>query len=294
MISFSGQVKTELSSVKRTYPEKRAELMGFLLFCDCCEKKVIKHLTESEKSVERLSYLIYKVMDLDIAPFLKNDYGKKGRTYLLIEDEKVIEKINKKLFSEDFSETTEDVSLWGAFFSGAFMAAGYVSDPKKEYYAEIRIQNDEIIDRLLEGFADLEILVRVSHRDEGNFFYFKTASDVSELLFAMGDKRNAFEYLNADIEKKIRNDVNRARNCDFANAKKQARTAERQLKAAKDLKKRGFEGASDELIQTAKLRIEHPDMTIEQLGLALEPPVSKSGIAYRFKKIEKLVENSDK
>lgn len=290
MTTFSREVKNAVCAVKSSGDEKAAELFGMLYSADRFDEHGILFVSECEEAVRRLCKLLTVFCKIDAASFVR--VGEKGKRFIFECDEKTSLEVSKTVPFLENSELSafSNSAVGAAFVRGLFLAAGSVSDPKKTIYAEIGIKNDGIIEPTLDIFAVLGICVRVSHRKTGNFFYFKTVDDVSQLLFEIGAKSFAFDCINSNIVRTIRNDANRAGNCDVANAKKQATSSLRQSEAAKLLKKKKFEGVSEGISATAEVRLNHPDMNIEQLAQLFDPPLSKSGMAYRLKKLVEAAE----
>ncbi len=285
MTAFSQEVKDSVCAVKRSASEKVAELFGMIYSCEKFDGDGILFRTESECAMRRFCRLLSILCGLDAEQSVRK--GARGKRFIFEGDSDAVKQISRvvpQAKDADISAFSK-CGAGAAFIGGLFLGAGSVGDPSKAIYAEISIKNDEIIEPALEIFASLEIAVRISRRKTGSFFYFKTADDVSRLLFELGAKNQAFECINSNIERTVRNDANRAGNCDVANAKKQAASSSKHIEAARKLKKNKYFGLSDDLISVAEARLGHPELNIEQLGQTLSPPLSKSGTAYRLKKL---------
>ena len=283
MTTFSCGVKNTVCAVKSSADEKVAELFGMLYSCDRFDERGILFVTENEHAMDRFCLLLRKICCVDGTSCVRK--GGRGKRFIFEGGENVFSIVSEKIPLPENADLTvfSDKRLGAAFVRGLFVASGSVSDPEKALYAEIGIKNEQVIETTLDIFSALGIVVRVSHRQSGNFFYFKTADDIYQLLYEIGAKNQAFEYINSDIVRTIRNDANRAGNCDVANAKKQAASALKQIEAAKKLKKAKYVNTADIIVSIAEARLAHPDMNIEQLGNTFDPPLSKSGTAYRLK-----------
>lgn len=292
MTTFSQEVKKAACAVKCSGNEKAGELLGFIYSCDLYDERGILFVTESGDAMLRFCRLLSRLCNIDAESNVRK--GSREKRLIFEGDEsayKAVSRVIPQPKNADFTALSKD-NVGVAFVRGLFLGAGSVSDPSKSIYAEIGIKNEDIIEPALDIFSSLDIVVRVSHRATGNFFYFKTVDDVSQLLFEIGAKNQAFECINSNILRTVRNDANRAGNCDVANAKKQAISSAKHIEAAKKLKKNKYDGLSDDLIVVAEARLAHPDMSIEQLGETFDPPLSKSGTAYRLKKLVAAAEKS--
>lgn len=177
-----------------------------------------------------------------------------------------------------------------AYLRGAFLAGGSVSDPQGgSYHLELTCQDPEqvgILQALMQGFF---IKPGETSRKDGYFLYLKGAEPITQFLSMVGAHTALLDFENARIYKDIRNNVNRLVNCDTANLNKSVDAAARQVEAIRLLDAHlGLEKLTPALRQVARARLEHPDVTLKELGELINPPVSKSGINHRIRRIEQL------
>ena len=178
-----------------------------------------------------------------------------------------------------------------AYLRGVFMAAGSISNPQKSYHFEIVCKSSsqaEQIQEILKGFdTDAKIVGRKSHY----VVYLKEGSNIVDCLNVMEAYVSLMNLENVRILKEMRNSVNRKVNCETANIKKTVNAAVKQIEDIELIRdKTGLEKLSDVLKETARLRLEYPEATLKELGGYFDPPVGKSGVNHRLKKLSAIAE----
>lgn len=174
-----------------------------------------------------------------------------------------------------------------AFLRGAFLGVGRISDPAKGYQMEFVVRDASAAYNLSLFLA--EIGYPAAMADRGNRFlcYYRDSESMEDLLTIMGATGCAFSLMNTKIEKDVRSSINRRGNCDAANADKQVEAAHAQLADIKALISIGvFNSLPAEIRECAKLRLENPEFSLTEIGAACDPPVSKSAVARRLKKLK--------
>lgn len=170
------------------------------------------------------------------------------------------------------------------------MASGTVNDPSKGYHLEIvcasqTLAND--LKKLINSFVDLS--VKVVERKKNYAVYMKSSSYISDMLAIMGASHQVLEFENTMIKKNIMNETVRITNCDNANMDRVLDAAERQISNIKLIEaKMGLDILPDKLREVAEKRLEHPEASLVQLGEMMDPPLKKSGINNRIKKLEEV------
>lgn len=177
-----------------------------------------------------------------------------------------------------------------AYLRGIFMAAGTVNDPAKGYHLEIvcasqTLAND--LKKLINSFVDLN--AKVVERKKNYAVYMKSSSYISDMLAIMGANAQVLEIEDVMIKKNIMNETVRITNCDNANTDRVLDAAERQISNIKLIEANiGIDSLPDKLRAVAEKRLEFPEASLVQLGEMMEPPLKKSGINNRIKKIEEI------
>ena len=174
---------------------------------------------------------------------------------------------------------------------GAFLAGGSVTDPEKRYHLELatnHIQASREVSTLLE---ECGFLPRSVQRAGSSVIYFKQSEHIEDFLTAIGAPVAAMDIMTAKVDKSIRNGANRAMNCDMANVNKTVSAAEVQLDAIERLHRAGrWETLPEKLQQTARLRRENPELSLQQLADKHTPPLSKSCLNHRLRKLVEISE----
>ncbi|MEG2670370.1 MAG: DNA-binding protein WhiA [Oscillospiraceae bacterium] len=173
-----------------------------------------------------------------------------------------------------------------AFLKGAFLGGGTVIDPQKNYNLEIITSHYLLSNDLQEVLKQIGFEFKTVMRKSKYVLYVKNSELISDVLTYMGAFKSQMALINVKIEKEIRNDVNRSVNGETANMEKTISASIEQIKAIEKVDKFvGLENLPDDLREVAFLRLEHKDLSMGELVNLLNPPLSKSGINHRFKKI---------
>ncbi len=178
-----------------------------------------------------------------------------------------------------------------AFLRGAFVCAGSMSDPEKGYHLEIVCGNERQAEQIRELLAGFGIEGRIVLRKKYFVVYVKEGAGISDFLNVTEAHVALMEFENSRIVREVRNTVNRRVNCETANISKTVPAAARQTEAILFLKeKHGFGNLPESLRQMAEVRLEHPDAPLQELGGYLDPPVGKSGVNHRLRKLCELAD----
>lgn len=178
-----------------------------------------------------------------------------------------------------------------AFVRGAFIVAGAIINPEKNYHLEFVTHRYRLQRQFSELLASFGVLPKTVVRKSNYVIYFKNSEDIGDVLAITGASSAVMEYHNMRILKDIRNNVNRQQNCDMANLEKTISAATRQCDAIEFLMSKGvFDKLPEQLRQIAELRLENREISLSDLGKMLTPTISKSGINHRMRKIVELAE----
>lgn len=178
-----------------------------------------------------------------------------------------------------------------AFAKGAFISGGSVSDPMKSYHVEFDTRYSEFAELLKNVFASFGAATRIMCRKGHYIVYAKEYESVATILGVIGAGAAVLKLYNIQIEKEIRNEINRLVNFETANVNKITKAASRQIQAINILKKSGaLKKLPPVLCEIAELRIKYPDESLKQLGERLNPPIGKSGVNHRLNRIIQIAE----
>ena len=295
-MSFSSNVKVELC--KDSLSKKScavAEGYGVLLYCNTFSSTEIRIITESRDFAARLPRLFKKafVITFDQEPAAQD----RGKLQFAISSEDKIAKIFETLQMDLKASLTlhvnfgmlEEEAECMAYLRGALLAGGSVTDPAKRYHLEMTTSHYKVSREtcalLIEcGFSPKEL-----SRGGNNILYFKQSDYIEDFLTAIGAQVSAMGVMEAKVEKDLRNGVNRRVNCETANLTKVVDASMGQMAAIRALEEAGeLDKLPGKLRETALLRRENPEATLQELAAMLNPPITKSAINHRMRKLLEL------
>ena len=290
-MSFAGEVKTELCRV----PLGRkcciqAEAYGVLLYCNTFTPSEVRIITENPEFAARLPKLFHKAFSLRFDQTPEGD-GRGKLIFRITRQEKLRRIVD--LLGYDPSLVLhvnfgllEDECCRTAFLRGAFLAGGSVTDPEKRYHLELSGNHRQASRELCALLTEMGFLPRMVTRGAATVIYFKQSEHIEDLLTKLGAPVAAMDIMTTKVDKAIRNGANRAMNCDIANVNKILEAATEQQSAIEALAKSGqLDRLPEKLRQTAQLRLEHPELSLSQLAELCDPPVSKSCMNHRMRKL---------
>ena len=283
-MSFSSDVKKELlGQVPRSRHCQLAELAGIINMAGAIDKDTGCLVLESENElvIHKYEVLMKKAFSVDAGSPLTQGDTKRIMSAL---------KLEKPGYAAD-GLILMQTCCKRAYLRGVFMAAGSISNPQKSYHFEIVCKSSsqaEQIQEILKGFdTDAKIVGRKSHY----VVYLKEGANIVDCLNVMEAYVSLMNLENVRILKEMRNSVNRKVNCETANIKKTVNAAVKQIEDIELIRdKAGLEKLPDVLKETARLRLEYPEATLKELGGYFDPPVGKSGVNHRLKKLSAIAE----
>lgn len=302
-MSFSSEVKEEL--VKKTDSARHCQIAEFAAFMGMSgnvsetddARVCIEFVTENELTVEKFYELLFKIFGIkeDSDTNIQLRSGKE--TIIRIAGQEDVAKILMTLKWCD-AQFTQIEPVFAdprivrmdcckkAFIRGAFMERGSISDPNKFYHYEIVCKYEEDAEVLKGMLMFFGMDAKVIARKNSFIVYMKEGNNITDTLNLMGAVVSQMNLYNVMILKGISNDVNRKVNCETANLNKTIEAAVKQIKDIEYIRDTvGLDSLSDGLMQVALLRLENPDMNLKDLGELLDPPVGKSGVNHRLRKI---------
>ena len=298
-MSFASDVKAELCRAKIARKCcAQAEACGVLLYCNRFSPGEVKIVTESQPFGHRLSALFHKAFGLSFDE--KGDPDSPKQVFSITDPHKL--ELLWDLCAFDPTGPAHHINFGmleephcrQAFLRGAFLAGGSVTDPLKGYHLELstthRSVSREMTTLLLElGYAPKEVTRKANY-----ITYFKQSEAVEDLLTAIGAPVSAMELMNAKAEKLLRNVVNRRVNCEAANVDKTVDAAMEQRQAIQALRAAGvLDELTPKLREAARLREANPELSLSQLAGLCDPPVTKSSLSHRLRKLIDLSKKLD-
>lgn len=284
-MSFSSKVKEELA--RHISPARHcqiAELAAIMNFCgqygrDSEGNYTIGFQTENEEVIRKGFTL------------LKKTYNIEGGAVL---DEQAVREVLQKLGGLDQPVSrliVKNACCKRAFLRGAFLSVGSMSDPAKSYHLEFACTDERKAKQLQDIMRDFDIDSRIILRKKYYVVYLKEGSGIVDLLNVCEAPVSLMDMENLRILKEMRNSVNRRVNCETANIAKTVNAAARQVDDIEYLKAHyDFRNLPPALRDMAEIRLENPDASLKELGEYFNPPIGKSGVNHRLRKLGELAE----
>ncbi|NSW91683.1 MAG: DNA-binding protein WhiA [Firmicutes bacterium] len=312
-MSFSSLVKNELCRINiKEECCLKAELAavvaigGIISFTD--NSMDITIITENAAFARR-TYLLFKEL-LGFSVEVKCRKGKKLKKHtsyiLTIADpnnaNKVIKDLNIQLNMDErrnFPTIVQDVKkiitnscCKRSYLRGAFLAGGSISDPEKTYHIELTTRFPLLAYELKEMISDYNLNAKIIKRKGYYVIYLKEGDHIVDFLNIIGAHSALLNMENIRILKDMRNNVNRIVNCETANLEKTVNASVRQIQNIEYIRDYiGFDKLPKNLREIAELRLQYSDASLKELGEMLEPPLGKSGVNHRLRRLEKIAKD---
>lgn len=310
-MSFSGKVREELSeNISQARHCRIAELAAFIGMCgtvsiDSFDRYHIKIHSENIVVARKVFTLLKKTFNIRTDISVKRNVKRESVSYLVVikshEDALRVLQATKMIGEQQVGTDAicgfnpliiRQVCCRRAFLRGVFQAAGSMSDPNKSYHFEIVCTISEIAEQIRSVICSFGLDAKIVRRKKSYVVYLKEGSQIVDILNVMEAHVALMELENVRILKEMRNSVNRKVNCETANINKTVSAAVKQVEDITYLRDMiGFENMPDNLVEAAYARLDHPDATLKELGESLTPPVGKSGINHRLRKLSEMAES---
>ena len=305
-MSFSGEVKKELcEQISPARHCQLAEISAIIAFCgklvvDKDQTLILKLQTESTILTKKIFLLLKQIFRVSAELTTRSISAKKNLYELTLNPEETIlvlaacklavgeeEKNGCPLVVEPTIVTKSCCRR--SFIRGAFLAAGSVSNPNKAYHFEVVVSQEKNGELLCEVMRSFDVDAKMIARKYHYVVYVKEGSQIVDLLNVMEAHVALMEFENVRILKDMRNTINRKVNCEAANINKTVKAATRQVEDILFIKEKvGLATLAEGLEEIALLRIEYPEASLKELGEMLNPPVGKSGVNHRLKKLSEI------
>jgi len=197
--------------------------------------------------------------------------------------------IMNKIFDETTLFTVERTCCKRMYLRSAFICAGSVNGPGKAYHLEFIANNEPHCQQIIKLLSVFSLSPKTSARNGKFVIYFKESEQIAEVLNIIGAHKSLLEFENNRAEKEVGNSINRLANCETANIDKSISAAIKQIDELKIIANTiGLDALEPQLYQCATLRLNNPELSFTEIGQKLLPPISKSGVSHRFRKISKI------
>jgi len=292
-MSFSSEAKAELCQAKT---DRKccalAESYGVLLYCNTFSSREIRIITASADFANRLPRLFRRAFGVgfDVLPPAEAA----GKRSFIINDREKLAVIFDAFGAEIDSTLSHHINFGvieedccrSAFIRGAFLAGGSVTDPEKRYHLELATAHHSVSREAYSVLLELGFSPKETERSGNWLLYFKQADAIADFFTSIGASGTALAVMSAKVDKEMRNAVTRQINCDSANADKTVAAAQEQLAAIRRIAREyGLDALPEPLKDAALLRITNPEASLSDLAQLSYPPVSKSCLSHRLKKI---------
>lgn len=179
-----------------------------------------------------------------------------------------------------------------AYLRGAFLGSGFIAEPRGDFHFEITVENEGLAEGLVALMTERGIKARILHRRNSYIVYLKSGTAISEFLAFVGAHQSALAMENERVRKSVRNDINRKVNAELANQAKSAEAAIDQIVSIRKLAESGkMADLPPGLQEFVRLRLRYPDASLKELGERANPPLSKSAVYHRVRRLEDLAKN---
>lgn len=274
-MSFSSEVKEELARQQSKARHCQVAEIAAMIMQEgriSINPYALSFDSENPILIEKYASLLRRAFDVDVSKELKSQDCKN-----------IVEAIQGLYL--------ERTCCKRAFIRGAFLASGSMSDPNKAYHLEIVCRTPEQAARLQELMREFETDPKVVERKNYYVVYLKEGAQIVDMLNVMEAYVSLMNLENVRILKEMRNTVNRKVNCETANISKTVNAAVKQIadiELIRDTK--GLDSLPLALREMAQIRLDHPEAPLKDLGTYMDPPVGKSGINHRLRKLAAVAE----
>ena len=304
-MSFASEMKNELTRIEVDECCMKSELSALIKMNGAVSyfegQWVINVQTENAAIARRIFSLIKNVYKIEIDLLVRKKMKlKKNNVYICRikkEAKDVLEDLD--IFSSGMltNTITDEIKSKDccrrSYLRGAFLAGGSVNNPETSaYHLEIASLYEDHASALTDLMNDYELNAKYIDRKRGYTIYLKEAEKIAEFLSLIGGYQALLKFEDIWIVRDMRNSVNRLVNCETANLNKTINAAMRQVENIKFIDEEiGIDELPERLREVARLRVEHQDMTLKEIGEAVSTgTISKSGINHRLRKLDQIAD----
>ena len=294
-MSFSGTVKDEIAKhVSGARHCQLAELAAIIKFCgqfgkDANGKDVLLLNTENEAVKIKYFTLLKKTFNIGTLEELDND-----AVWNILQAVKIVDGkgVMHAIGTPVSPLLLKQSCCKRAFLRGAYLCIGSMSDPKRSYHLEMVCTDREQAEQICEMLSCFDLDGRIIERKRHFVVYMKEGAAIVDFLNICEAHVALMEMENERIVKEVRNSVNRRVNCEAANITKTVNASTKQIAEIEMLRDvYGLSNLPPNLREMAEVRLEHPDATLAELGEFLDPPVGKSGVNHRLRRLSEIAMN---
>ena len=308
-MSFSSDVKNELAVVK---PEKSccglSELCGLYATMGSLSLlgrgKVNVQLTSESLAVCRRAYTLL-VQTLHVSPQIHYvSYARFGGTRKCvltlgpIHSPTLLKALGMMDDNGSLRSTTPRMALtrqccMRAFLRGVMLGGGTMSNPEQSYHLELPCRDSDIQAMMAKCMQRMGLPIKLAARRDHTYFYLKQSDQIVAFLTVVGAHTSVMQIEDLRVKKQVMETVNRAMNCDNANLQKQMDASRSQIETIQKLRDSGKLATLPPSLQAiAHARLAAPDASLQELGAMLDPPIGKSGVNHRMRRLLSFAEEN--
>jgi DNA-binding protein WhiA len=309
-MSFSNDVKNELA---RLVPEReccrKAEIAAMFAVSGSIIKRdggslIVRAVSENAATARKMFSMVKQTYHLQSSVRMeKRQHFKKNKIYVVdtfftANDLSILKEValadeNMQLRRQVAWHLLGKACCRRAFLRGLFLCRGFINRPSGDYHLELLVNDNRLAAETQKILARIGLEARISERKNTLLLYIKEGEKIVDFLRIVGASKALLDFENMRIIKSMRNNVNRQVNCETANLVKTVDASVRQIEIIEKLiAEKGIQGLPPGLRELAMIRIENPDSTLKELGTMMDPPLSKSGVAYRMRKLEDMAKET--
>ncbi len=308
-MSFTSKVKTELADrISNAKHCRVAEIAALISMCgnvliDEDDNYKVCVQTDTEVTAKKFRELLWKTFHIDTDVEEKDNqlsHSKKSYLVNIKNSEDALLVLNETRIMNKQNEIEEQMNVSKneiikkdcckrAYLRGAFLASGSISDPEKSYHFEIKCTNENKANQIVDILKTFDVDAKTINRKNKFVVYLKDSEKVVDALNIMEAPVALLEVETIKVDKEMNNMVNRQMNCDLANTNKTVGAAQRVIEDIKYIDNEvGLSYLSEKMQQIAKIRVENPEASLQEIGDLMNPPLGKSGVNHRLRKISEI------
>lgn len=304
-MSFASDMKNELTRIDVDESNAKAELSALIRMNGALslsnQQFVINVQTENATTARRIYSLIKRIFNVEVEILVRKKMKlKKNNIYICrvkMKSKEILDDLGilkNGIFTHEIDEAIiEDDEMRRSYLRGAFLAGGSVNNPEtSSYHLEIFSlyeSHSEGLTKLMNGY---ELNAKHLERKKGSIVYLKEAEKISDFLSLIGGYQALLKFEDVRIVRDMRNSVNRLVNCETANLNKTVSAAMKQVESIRLIDQEiGLDNLPDRLREIAKLRVEHQEISLKELGeMVSTGTISKSGVNHRLRKLNEMAD----
>ncbi|MDW3827535.1 DNA-binding protein WhiA [Staphylococcus saprophyticus] len=304
-MSFASDMKNELTRIEVDEENAKAELSALIRMNGALslsnQQFVINVQTENATTAKRIYSLIKKVFNVEVELLVRKKMKlKKNNIYIcrikarareILDDLGILK---NGVFTHEIDETMiHDDEMRRSYLRGAFLAGGSVNNPEtSSYHLEVFSLYEDHSEGITQLMNAYELNAKHLERKKGSIAYLKEAEKISDFLSLIGGYQALLKFEDVRIVRDMRNSVNRLVNCETANLNKTVSAAMKHVESIHLIDKEiGLDNLPDRLREIAKLRIEHQEVSLKELGEMMSTgKISKSGVNHRLRKLNEMAD----